>query len=356
MQGQFEQFFNEVPTPLRVQGPDLVIRHANQSFHDMFGASEGICCYEVVKRRDERCLVCPAQLTFADGEKREHEDVFTSNSGETINVMCTTSPIRDEQGKVTSVIVLFKDITQLRELQSKLASIGLLVGSISHGIKGLLTGLDGGIYLVNSGLEKDNPERVTQGWEMVQRNIGRIRSMVMDILYYAKDRELDVTDIDAAALVAEIGEILEKKARTLGVGFKLDIDPQIGTFQGDFKAVRASLLNILENSVEACHSDGEKDEHQVVFTVRQETASMVFEVRDNGIGMDQETTEKIFSLFFSSKGIKGTGLGLFIANKIVAKHGGSITVRSEPGTGAHFKVCLPLEAELASDPTDELPS
>ena len=83
------------------------------------------------------------------------------------------------------------DITELRRLQPQLASIGLLVGSISHGIKGLLSGLDGGIYLVNTGLEKERPERVKKGWEMVQRNVAAIRSMVLDILYYAKDRELD---------------------------------------------------------------------------------------------------------------------------------------------------------------------
>ena len=71
---------------------------------------------------------------------------------------------------------------------------------------------------------------------------------------------------------------------------------------------------------------------------------MVIEVEDNGMGMDQETREKIFSLFFSSKGIKGTGLGLFISNKIVDKHGGSIGVDSEPGRGTRFEVRLPLVA------------
>ena len=96
------------------------------------------------------------------------------------------------------------DITQIRELQSQLTSIGLLVGSISHGIKGLLTGLDGGIYLVNSGFAKNEPERVNKGWEMVQRNVDRIRSMVMDILYYAKDRELPLDDVNPAALFAEL--------------------------------------------------------------------------------------------------------------------------------------------------------
>ena len=105
-------------------------------------------------------------------------------------MLCTTAPIRNAEGEVEAVIEMSMDITQIRQLQSQLTSIGLLVGSISHGIKGLLTGLDGGIYLVNSGFEKDRPERVTKGWEMVQRNVDRIRSMVLDILYYAKDREL----------------------------------------------------------------------------------------------------------------------------------------------------------------------
>jgi signal transduction histidine kinase len=77
------------------------------------------------------------------------------------------------------------------------------------------------------------------------------------------------------------------------------------------------------------------------------------EIHDNGIGMDRETREKIFSLFFSSKGIKGTGLGLFIANKIVDKHGGDIKVESEPGRGSRFVIRLPLTARPSTRPTEE---
>ena len=76
-------------------------------------------------------------------------------------------------------------------------------------------------------------------------------------------------------------------------------------------------------------------------------------LEDNGIGMDRETREKLFSLFFSSKGIKGTGLGLFISNKIVDKHGGSIRVDSEPGRGTRFLVRLPLEARPSTRPEGE---
>ena len=94
-------------------------------------------------------------------------------------------------------------------------------------------------------------------------------------------------------------------------------------------------------------------EHFVKVKVRREPPFMVFDVEDNGIGMDRETREKIFSLFFSSKGIKGTGLGLFIANKIVDRHGGSIEVASEPGRGTRFLVRLPLEARPSTRPPEQ---
>ncbi len=353
MEGRYQQFFEEVPCELRVQGPDRIIEYANRAFHESFGESVGDHCYRVIKRRDEQCLVCPSQQTLADGKRREHEDMVTTASGDEINLLCTTSPVFGPDGEVDRVLVMFTDITQVRELQSQLASIGLLVGSISHGIKGLLTGLDGGIYLVNSGLEKKKPERVEKGWEMVQRNITRIRSMVLDILYYAKDRELEVMDIEAPALAREISEILQKKADDLGVSFRVEIASDVGTFEGDGRAVRAALVNILENSLEACHSDHGKAQHEVRFSVRRTPPWMLFEVQDDGIGMDRETREKIFSLFFSSKGIKGTGLGLFISNKIVDKHGGVIDVASEPGRGTRFLIRLPLLGRPSTRPQSE---
>jgi signal transduction histidine kinase len=105
--------------------------------------------------------------------------------------------------------------------------------------------------------------------------------------------------------------------------------------------LQAALVNILENAVDACLADTAKPEHGVSFAVRRESASVVFTIRDNGMGMDQETREKAFALFFSSKGLKGTGLGLFVAHDIVAKHGGSIDLTSEPGVGTQFRVVIP---------------
>ncbi|MFH0945185.1 MAG: PAS domain-containing sensor histidine kinase [Planctomycetota bacterium] len=353
-QERFQTLFEEVPCFISVMGRDRVIQHANRRFRETFGPAVGEHCYRVYKHRDEQCLVCPALQTMDDGEHREHEEVVVSASGEKLNVLCTTAPVRGANGEVDAAIEMATDITQIRELQTQLTSIGLLVGSISHGIKGLLTGLDGGIYLVNSGFEKAQPDRVKKGWAMVQRNVDRVRSMVLDILYYAKDRELTLTDIDTAALVFEVRELMAKKAGDVNVKLDFQVAPEVGTVQGDSAAVRAMLVNLLENSVDACRVDQGKSNHQVKLSVRRTPPWMVFEIEDNGIGMDREIRERIFSLFFSSKGVKGTGLGLFISNKIVDKHGGSIKVESEPGRGSRFLVRLPLVARPSTQPEDDM--
>jgi len=104
-------------------------------------------------------------------------------------VLVTTVPIHNAAGEIVSVMELSANITEVRALESRLTSLGLLIGSISHALKGLLNGLAGGMYLVDTGFQKDKPDRVRQGWEVIQRNVGRIKATVSDILYYAKDRE-----------------------------------------------------------------------------------------------------------------------------------------------------------------------
>jgi len=351
-QEQLSRLFEEVPCFLTVQGKDLVIQHANRRFRETFGPAVGEHCYKLYKHRDEPCLVCQTRQALADGEPKQHEEVLTSEDGRKMNVLCSTTPINGPDGKPEAVIEMSTDITDMRQLQSQLTSIGLLVGSISHGIKGLLTGLDGGIYLVNTGFDKDKPERVKKGWEMVQRNVDRIRAMVMDILYYAKDRDLILEEVSPATMINEFVADFEKKASDLDVEVDFDVPAEAGMLQADAMAVRAMLLNILENSLDACRADGSKKPHTVSLTVRRKPPHMEFEIRDNGIGMDRETREKIFSLFFSSKGLKGTGLGLFISNKIADKHGGRISVASEPGKGSQFLVLLPLAARPSVPPAE----
>ena len=166
--------------------------------------------------------------------------------------------------------------------------------------------------------------------------------MVSDILYYAKDRVPNWEPQAAAEVAADVCEMMESRANDLKIELRKDLDPEAGEFEADASAVRALMANLVENSLDACRLDEKKPEHKVVVRVRGEPEHILFEVTDNGIGMDQETLEKSFTLFFSSKGT-GTGLGLFIADKIAQAHGGAIDLESEPGKGTRFVVRLPRE-------------
>jgi PAS domain S-box-containing protein len=340
-QSKYRSLFEEVPCYISIQDEDLNIIDANRLHRLDFGTFLGCKCFEVYKHRSEECYPCCVRQTFADGQMRIQEGVITSVKGEAINVLIHTAPIYDAAGKIKYVMEMSANISQVRQLQSQLASIGLLISSISHGIKGLLNSLNGGIYLVNNGLAKDNPARLKQGWEIVLRNVSRIRSMVLDILYYAKDREPDYTSIAVSTLIDDICELVREKAQELEIELIKKIDDSTGAFEGDAKAILAMLVNLAENSLDACRLDSNKKNHRVTVGAMGGDDHIRFVIEDNGIGMDRETRENAFTLFFSSKGSEGTGLGLFIANKIASAHGGRILLESERGAGSRFMVDLP---------------
>ena len=340
-QEKYRVLFDQVPCFISIQDRELRIVEANRQHREAFGTAYGAKCYEVYKHRPTECQPCLVRKTFEDGEVRTHEEVVTSRDDERINVLVRTSPVHNGEGEIEQVLEVSTDITEIRRLQDKLASVGLLIGSISHGIKGLLNGLDGGIYLVDSGLKKDDRGRIDRGWEIAMRNVDRIRSMVMDILYYAKDRVPEWESLSAVEVLDEVCELVKGKAEKLGIEFTREADPGAGAFEADPMAFRSLLTNLLENAIDACRVDRKKDRHAVRVCLRCLPDHLIFEVSDNGIGMDRETAEKAFSLFFSSKGAGGTGLGLFIANKIARAHGGRIEIESAEGKGSVFRVRMP---------------
>ncbi len=339
LQQKYQALFEEVPCYISVQDRDLRLTDTNRRFAEDFGEGRGEPCYEVYKHRSEPCLDCSVAKTFHDGQTHSSEEVVTTAHGRQQNVLVFTTPIRDPSGEIVEVMEMATNITELRQVQDRLTNLGLLVGSISHGIKGLLNGLDGGIYLMETGFKKENMERVKKGWDMLQRNVDRIRSMVLNVLYYAKDREVIWEQIDVGELTSSVGSVLKSRAALYDI--ELRVEPGEGTFAGDHHALHSMLVNLLENGIDACRTDNSGRPHVVTLGSRLEGGAVTFEASDNGVGMDQETREKAFSLFFSSKGAEGTGLGMFIAHKIVTAHGGSIRIDSEPGAGTTFTVRLP---------------
>ena len=346
-QQRYQQLFDEVPCYISLQDHQFRLQATNRQFNDDFDVELGAYCYEVYKHRDEPCPNCPVAKTFEDGHSHQTEMVVTPRSGEQRNVLIWTAPIRDADGNITRVMEMSTDITQIRELQDHLSSLGLKIGSISHGIKSLLAGIDGGVYLVESGLAKDDPDRVKEGWDAVKIVVDRIRKLVFNILFFAKEREFKTQDTNLLNFAYDVSASVESKIKAAGVGLECNFADSPDKIIMDAGVVRLALINILENALDACLEDTTKKSHKIKFSVKPDQENIVFEIKDNGIGMNRETRESLFTLFFSSKGNKGTGLGLFIANKIITQHGGKIKVSSRPNRGSSFSVTIPISPRIA---------
>ncbi len=347
---RFKTAFDHLPCYITVQGPDLRFTAINTRFREDFGEATERVCYSLLRRESAPCPECPVQETFTSGGSHQTEMEWIMPDGSVRNVLVMTSPLREAAGGIPHVLSMATDIADVLDLQEHLTSLGLMVGSVSHGIKGLLTGLDGGVYMLNSGLAKENREQVREGLDVVKGMVEKIRKMVLDILYYAKDRDLKREKIDATGFAEDLAGVIAPKAREADVAFTPRIDPALGDFEVDAGFLRSALINILENAVEACEEAqaagrrGEKSfapTQKIDFVVESENNRVRFDVTDNGTGMDAETRRGMFDLFFSAKGRKGTGLGLFIAKKIIQQHGGDIHVESELGKGTRISVTVP---------------
>ena len=349
----YQHLFEELPGYVAVVDQGFAIKAANRLFKKDFGydshQSGAQRCYEVLRNSDEPCIDCLVEQTFNDGQSHQREIKLRTEGGDRLNVFAWTTPLAPPGQPLDGVMLMAMDISQIIDLKDRLASLGLMIGSVSHGIRGLLTGLDGGLYLINSGVSHDEPDKINEGVATVRVMTDRIRSMILDILYYAKERTLNKEQIQAEAFLEEVAAIVAPKAQELAVPFHWGIDPSL---QGrsiaiDRDQLSSALVNIVVNAVEACQSDTSPKAHQVAMHAEAQSGMAIFHITDNGIGMSEETRHHLFTLFFSSKGTHGTGIGLFIAKKIVQQHGGGIEVESALGVGSRFHVAIPLEDAAA---------
>jgi PAS domain S-box-containing protein len=253
--------------------------------------------------------------------------------------------------EVIGCVCFFNDLREIKRLQKemieneRLLAIGQTVAGLAHCIKNILVGMEAGVYVVEKGLRKSDIYKLQSGWDMVQRNIHQISSLSSDLLTYSKERKPRYESCAPNVIAEEVCELMEPRATESDIIMVRDFDPTIGDILLDPKGIYRCLMNQVSNAIDACidDKDGSKKYLVKVSTRRESNGMMVFEVSDNGCGMDEETKNKIFTGFFSTKGSKGTGLGLIVTRKILQEHGGTISVRSEPGKGSTFTSKIPCE-------------
>jgi len=199
-----------------------------------------------------------------------------------------------------------------------------------------------------------------QGWTMLGKNINRMSDLALDMLTYSKKRKPDYEDYELNTILDEVVECSQEKASSHGVRLIKEFDSDVGLIHLEQKGIYRSILNLVGNSIDAC--DSVEDATVTVQSSLLFDKGMVrIDVTDTGIGMTEETKDKLFTSFFSTKGSKGTGLGLPTTFKIIKEHGGTINVESEYGKGTTFSITLPIEppeepVSLPPGPTPPAPA
>jgi PAS domain S-box-containing protein len=271
-----------------------------------------------------------------------------SNDGDLIPVLFYAAPLFEED-RVVGTVSFFQDLREIKRLEKelvnaeRLAAIGQTVAGVAHGVKNILHGFKGGSYLVNLGINKQEDEKLKKGWDLIQRNIGRTSDLVMDLLTYSKEREPEYQDCDPNAIIVDVCEVMQERADEHQVKLVAELDSTIDSVSMDPHTIHQCLTNLISNAIDACLFDHDTSKQWQVKIKSQFEDNRYFKIsiEDNGMGMSKTVTSRLFTSFFSTKGHRGTGLGLLVTRKAVEEHGGTIDVQSQEGKGTVFTLRLP---------------
>lgn len=242
----------------------------------------------------------------------------------------------------------------------RLAAIGQTVANLSHHIKNILQGISGGSYLIEAGLNSHDEQLVGKGWKIVERNQGKISALVMDMLSFSKERAAEPILDDMNEAVDEVVELMAGRATEQSVQLVWNRCPDLSPFYFDRNLIHRAILNLVTNAIDASAeavaeiiAENPDDQPlpdpppqgrvEVVLSLDESGRHVQIAVLDNGQGVPEDKLEQIFLPFFSSKGAKGTGLGLPVVKKVVSEHGGTVVAQRRPEGGTRFVVTLPFK-------------
>lgn len=225
----------------------------------------------------------------------------------------------------------------------RLAAVGQTIAMLSHHVKNILQGLRGGGYMVQEGLKREDLQVVRDGWGVCERTHSKIESLVLDLLTISKERQPNRQAVDLRKIIQDVLSIASISANEQNVTLAWDPPSDLPTAWCDPEGLHRAILNLVVNAIDATEN---KPERRVALRIDYRIATLertdfTITVEDNGAGIDEADFDRIFSLFESTKGNRGTGLGLPVTQKIIHEHGGDLKVASTLGEGATFTIHLP---------------
>ncbi|RMH03400.1 MAG: response regulator [Planctomycetota bacterium] len=342
---------DELPEQIVVVRSDYRVAFANRAAREFTGrdpVADGLTCFQLLHDGSEPCDPpdCPVRRVFESGRSLGFVHSHRGRDGVEQMMEGLAVPVLGDEGSVSLVVESCRDVTERerarvreRELEQemfhvqKLESIGVLAGGIAHDFNNLLTVIRGNLDRLK-GADLGGEERGCA--EDADAAARRGAELVRQLLAYAGKLPVENEIFDLRELVERIARLIEVAEPTPGV-VGIEADPAPVPVRGSPVQLRQVALNLILNAVEALAGRAGR----VRIRIRGAEGRAVFEVEDDGPGMDEETRARLFEPFFSTKEV-GRGLGLAAVEGIVRRHGGTIRVRSAPGEGSVFRVELPL--------------
>ncbi len=357
---EIQSILDGISDVLAVISPDLRIQYVNPVFFRYFDdpQPQGKRCHDVFRRSPEPCVGCPVQTTLATG-KPDRVTYLDRRGDSTIHFELVTAPIRDPHGTTCGVLLTKRDVTLEKEYQAKytqaekMATIGMLAAGVAHEINNPLASISGfaealgrRLPQLRQRLGEADPlvTDLTEYIGIIVEECSRCRDIVLGLLSFSRQRACTGQRLDLVQLVRDTLKILSHKIKEEpGVQLVQDLAPLRLPIAGDPSELKQVLVNLVLNAFDAVRPKG-------TITVRAyaEGAHAILAVEDDGHGIPPGIMDKLFLPFFTTK-TQGhsIGIGLSICYGIIQQHGGEITVCSEPGHGAVFRVRLPLEQPLS---------
>ena len=356
--------------------------------YTVFTAQSGVQALQILREVNPPVVLTDIRMPFMDGiellrviknENPDTEVIMLTGHGDmdlaikSLKLQATdfiTKPIKDEVLEIAlkraheriSMKRQLKAYTEnleelVREKSAKLvmaermAAVGETIAGLSHAIKNIAGGLEGGTFVLEKGMELDNKDYIHQGWEAVRVNFEKIRDLSVDLLNYAKFSELNCSLCNPNQPAKEAMALMRHSAEEHGIDLKLDLSRDLEAILLDSDAIQHCLVNLITNAIEATPSGDPAGKRKEVFlmTTKPEDWGVEYQVVDNGCGMERDVKEKVFNTFVSTKGATGTGIGLMLTKKVIDAHGGVIEFESEVNVGTSFSVRLPGRTQAMKD-------
>ena len=237
---------------------------------------------------------------------------------------------------------LYKDKIQ----NERLAAMGQAISGLSHYIKNIVAAMDTSHAMVEKALAAEDLSVIHRVWKILRRSNQRISNLVLDMLAYSKERKPETQSYQINELCKEAAELCYDRIKAKHAKLHLALDSRLPQIQVDPQGIHRCILNLLTNAIDAL---GEQNGEVKVSTQRHGKSEILIIVEDNGAGIPEKIRQRIFNVFFSTKGSQGTGLGLAVTKKIIEEHAGYIEAQSVPDQGTIFTVHLPMSEEVIDE-------